>query len=73
MSKQIGIEEGLYYRPTFIDQVRRVIIRVDGAIFTADDGVNLTFVNNLAKKISFLQDSDREVSLVTSGAATACR
>jgi len=73
MSKQIGIEEGLHYRKTLFDQARRVVIKVGSAILTGKDGMNLPFVKNLARQIAFLQDSGREVILVTSGAVAAGR
>ncbi|MBW1636601.1 MAG: glutamate 5-kinase, partial [Deltaproteobacteria bacterium] len=73
MGKQIGIEKGLYYRQTLFDQARRIVIKVGSAILTGEDGMNLLFVENLARGIAFLQDSGREVILVTSGAVSAGR
>lgn len=73
MSEQIEIEKGLYYRQTLFDKAKRVVIKVGSAILTAEDGMNLTVVQNLAKEIAFLHDSGREVILVTSGAVAAGR
>jgi glutamate 5-kinase len=73
MNEQIEIEEGLYYRQTLFDKAKRVVVKVGSAILTAENGMNLTVVKNLAKEISFLYDSGREVILITSGAVAAGR
>lgn len=73
MNEQIEIGEGLYYRQSLFDKARRVVIKVGSAILTSDRGMNQTVVQNLAKEISFLHDSGREVILITSGAVAAGR
>ncbi len=73
MNKQIEIQEGLYYRQTLFDKAKRVVVKVGSAIITAEDGMNLTVVKNLAKEIAFLHGSGREVILITSGAVAAGR
>ncbi len=73
MNEQIEIQEGLYYRQTLFDKAKRVVVKVGSAIITAEDGMNLTVVKNLAKEIAFLHGSGREVILITSGAVAAGR
>jgi glutamate 5-kinase len=70
---QIDREEGLYFRQTLFDKARRVVVKVGSAILTAKDGMDYDVVQNLAREISFLHDSGREVILVTSGAVAAGR
>ncbi|KGO34457.1 gamma-glutamyl kinase [Desulfobulbus sp. Tol-SR] len=53
------------------DKARRVVIKVGSAILTDKNGINRAVVQNLAKEISFLHSSGREVILVTSGAVAA--
>jgi glutamate 5-kinase len=71
MALATGIEEGLYYRQTLFDKARRVVIKVGSAILTSADGLDQQVIGNLAREISFLHDSGREVILITSGAVAA--
>ena len=64
-------EEGLYYRQTLFDKARRVVVKVGSAILTAEEGLNTEVIDNLAREISFLHNSGREVILVSSGAVAA--
>ncbi len=73
MNSNIEIEDGLYYRQTLFDKAKRVVIKVGSAILTGADGINKQVVDNLAKEISFLHNTGREVILVTSGAVAAGR
>ena len=73
MKNQIDREEGLYFRQTLFDKARRVVVKVGSAILTADDGMDYDVIQNLAREISFLHNSGREVILVTSGAVAAGR
>ncbi len=73
MNSTIDIEDGLYYRQTLFDKAKRVVIKVGSAILTGADGINKQVVDNLAKEISFLHNTGREVILVTSGAVAAGR
>ena len=68
---EIDHEEGLYYRQTLFDKARRVVVKVGSAILTAEDGLNREVIDNLAREISFLHNSGREVILVSSGAVSA--
>jgi glutamate 5-kinase len=71
MNSKIALEEGLYFRQTLFDKAKRVVVKVGSAILTAETGLNDAVVNNLAREISFLHNSGREVILVTSGAVAA--
>lgn len=73
MNSNIELEDGLFYRQTLFDKAKRVVIKVGSAILTGKDGLNKAVVDNLAKEISFLHNSGREVILVTSGAVAAGR
>ncbi|MFW2365333.1 MAG: glutamate 5-kinase [Desulforhopalus sp.] len=71
MESEIDHEEGLYYRQTLFDKAKRVVVKVGSAILTAEEGLNGEVIDNLAREISFLHDSGREVILVSSGAVAA--
>ncbi len=71
MNSKIELEDGLYYRQTLFDKAKRVVVKVGSAILTCEHGLNKNVVDNLAKEISFLHSSGREVILVTSGAVAA--
>jgi glutamate 5-kinase len=71
MSLQIEFEEGLYYRQTLFDKAKRVVVKVGSAVLADQNGLNRRVLYNLAREISFLHNSGREVILVTSGAVAA--
>jgi glutamate 5-kinase len=71
MNSKIEREDGLYYRQTLFDKAKRVVVKVGSAILTGENGINKQVVDNLAKEISFLHSSGREVILITSGAVAA--
>jgi glutamate 5-kinase len=73
MTFQVSKEEGLFYRQMLFDQARRVVIKVGSAVLTDADGLNLPVIGNLARQISFLCSTGREVILVSSGAVAAGR
>ncbi|PIE59535.1 MAG: glutamate 5-kinase [Desulfobulbus propionicus] len=73
MTLQIDREEGLYLRQTLFDRARRVIIKVGSAVLTRETGLNKEVIEALARQISFLRESGREVILVSSGAVAAGR
>jgi len=70
---QVSREDGLFYRQTLFDQARRVVVKVGSAVLTTGDGLNLEIIDSLARQISFLCSTGREVILVTSGAVAAGR
>jgi len=73
MTTQISREDGLYYRQTLFDKAKRIVIKVGSAVLTTESGINQNVVENIARELSFLKDSGREVILVTSGAVAAGR
>lgn len=73
MNSKIEFEDGLYYRQTLFNKAKRVVVKVGSAILTGPEGLNKQVLDNLAKEISFLHNSGREVILVTSGAVAAGR
>jgi len=73
MPNRISREDGLYYRQTLFDKARRIVIKVGSAVLTTESGINQKVVENIARDLSFLKDTGREVILVTSGAVAAGR
>lgn len=73
MTFQLSKEEGLFYRQTLFDQAKRVVIKVGSAVLTDADGLNMAVIGHLARQISFLCSTGREVILVSSGAVAAGR
>ena len=71
MTIQMHHDDGLYFRQTLFDKARRVVVKAGSAILTDENGINHDIIRNLAKEISFLHGSGREVILVTSGAVAA--
>ena len=73
MTFQVSREDGLFYRQTLFDRARRVVIKVGSAVLTGDNGLLPEIIDNIARQVSFLQATGREVILVTSGAVAAGR
>ncbi len=73
MTFQVDYKEGLFFRQTLFDQAKRVVIKVGSAVLAGQDGLNLEVIGNLARQISFLCSTGREVILVSSGAVAAGR
>jgi glutamate 5-kinase len=73
MTFQVDHKEGLFYRQTLFDQAKRVVIKVGSAVLTGSDGLHLEIIGHLARQISFLCSTGREVILVSSGAVAAGR
>jgi len=73
MTFQVPKDDGLYYRQTLFDQAKRVVIKVGSAVLTDDSGLDPGIIANIARQVSFLQSTGREVILVTSGAVAAGR
>jgi len=71
MTFQVNKEEGFALRKSYLGTSRRVVIKVGSAVLTGADGLNLSVMQNLAKDISFLLKSGKEVILVSSGAVAA--
>ncbi len=65
------MQEGLFQRQSFFDKAKRVVVKVGSAILASEDGLNYGVVDNLARELSFLHNSGREVILISSGAVAA--
>jgi len=73
MTFQVNKEDGFAWRKTYLAKSRRVVVKVGSAVLTSKDGLNLSVMENLARQISFLIKSGKEVILVSSGAVAAGR
>ncbi len=69
----ISLEEGLYLRQSYFDKARRIVVKVGSAVLTNDHGIDESVILNIARELTFLQNSGREVILVSSGAVAAGR
>jgi glutamate 5-kinase len=65
--------DGLFHRQTLFDKAKRVVVKVGSAVLTDDSGLKSDVIANIARELSFLQETGREVILVTSGAVAAGR
>jgi len=73
MTFQVSKDDGLYYRQTLFDQAKRVVIKAGSAVLTDSNGLKSPVIDNLAKELTFLRETGREVILVSSGAVAAGR
>jgi glutamate 5-kinase len=71
MTFQMNKEEGFALRKSYLEKSRRVVVKVGSAVLTGKNGLNLSVMENLAREISFLINSGKEVILVSSGAVAA--
>ncbi len=71
MIEELSIDEGLYLRQTLFDKARRIVIKVGSAVLTRSDTLAFDVIGNIARDISFLHNTGREVILVSSGAVAA--
>lgn len=69
--QQISLEEGLFLRQNYFDKAKRIVIKVGSAVLTDEHGIDSSVIANIAKELSFLKNSGREVILVSSGAVAA--
>ena len=60
-------------RRQVMSQARRVVIKVGSAVLAGPDGIDLRVISSLARQISELAASGRQVLLVSSGAVAAGR
>ena len=67
----ISIKDGLYLRQNYFDKAKRIVIKVGSAVLTDENGIDTRIIENIARELSFLKDSGREVILVSSGAVAA--
>lgn len=73
MSINLTKEKGMALRQQYLEDVRRIVVKVGSAVLTMGDGLNHQVIDNLAEELSFLIRSGREVILVSSGAVAAGR
>jgi glutamate 5-kinase len=71
MTFQVNKDKGFALRKAYLSKSRRVVVKVGSAVLTSTDGLDLSVMENLARDISFLIESGREVILVSSGAVAA--
>lgn len=69
--EQISLEEGLFLRQNYFDKARRIVVKVGSAVLTDEQGIDAKVIENIARELSFLKNSGREVILVSSGAVAA--
>lgn len=73
MTFQVNMDDGLYYRQSLFDQARRVVVKAGSAVLADSDGLKSSVIDNLARELTSLRNSGREVILVSSGAVAAGR
>lgn len=73
MIDDVSRHDGLYLRQTLFDKSRRIVVKVGSAVLTDEHGIALDVIENIAREITFLRESGREVILVSSGAVAAGR
>jgi len=73
MTFQVNRKENIDLRKLYLGKAKRVVVKVGSAVLTRDDGLDLSVMENLAREISFLINSGKEVILVSSGAVAAGR
>jgi len=71
MTFQIDKKKGFGLRKTHLEKSKRVVVKIGSAVLTDENGLNRKVMTNLAKEISFLFESGKEVILVSSGAVAA--
>lgn len=71
MTFQISKEKGFKLRKTYLEKTKRVVVKVGSAVLTGSEGLDREVLENLARELSFLINSGREVILVSSGAVAA--
>jgi len=71
MTFQVKKEDGFALRKSYLGKSRRIVVKVGSAVLTSKDGLDLSGMENLARDISMLIKSGKEVILVSSGAVAA--
>ncbi len=71
MSFETTLKSGQKSRLHYLDQARRVVIKVGSAVLTQKKGMNIEVIENLVRDIAILQSSGKEIILVSSGAVAA--
>ncbi len=73
MSFDTRKNNGQKWRLKYLQEAKRVVIKVGSAVLARDTGMNISVIENLVKDIAELHDSGRDVILVSSGAVAAGR
>ncbi len=68
-----NVDAELALRRPYLDQARRVVVKVGSAVVTGEHGLDMEVLEGLAEDIAWLFDQGREVLLVSSGAVAAGR
>jgi glutamate 5-kinase len=71
MTFQVSKEKGFELRKSCLDKAKRVVVKVGSAVLTGSEGLDAVVLENLARELSFLINSGREVILVSYGAVAA--
>jgi len=71
MTFQVNKEKGFELRKSYLDKTKRVVVKIGSAVLTGAEGLDTLMLESLARELSFLIDSGREVILVSSGAVAA--
>jgi glutamate 5-kinase len=71
MTFQVAKKKGFDLRKLYLGKSKRVVVKVGSAVLTDENGLNQKVMANLAKEVSFLVNSGKEVILVSSGAVAA--
>ncbi len=73
MTFQVPLDKGIDLRKSFLHAAKRVVVKVGSAVLTTGTGLNFNVLENLAKELTFLHETGREVILVSSGAVASGR
>lgn len=71
MNLQMGNAAEVRNRLEYLDRAKRVVVKVGSAVLTSHAGLDGAVLEDLARGISFLYETGREVILVSSGAVAA--
>jgi glutamate 5-kinase len=71
MTFQVSKEKGFELRKSYLAKSKRIVVKVGSAVLTDTEGLETEVMNSLARELSFLINSGREVILVSSGAVAA--
>ncbi len=70
-TSDISLEDGLYLRQSYFNKAKRIVVKVGSAVLTNEQGIDQKVIQNIARELTFLKKSGREVILVSSGAVAA--
>lgn len=73
MTFETTLNNGKNPRLKYLNDAKRVVIKVGSAVLAEDNGMNINVIENLVNDISQLHSTGKEVILVSSGAVAAGR